>query len=188
MRRAVVGPPEKEETEATKRETMMTSAVKMSVGLRQFAPRLKMFQTLKEEAVEEVVKEEGLKEDVKKTCCFATVGRRGRYATDAASLRSAVMEAAKEEAEVERSEEENATRKKTRYSYLVPTEFDHAYPTGKEDDIMEGSEVEEKAKKERLPMVYLYAATGSQCFLDMHEFLAEKIDREEVRYVLRPVF
>ena len=97
------------------------------------------------------------------------------------------MEAAKEEAEVERSEEENATRK-PRYSYLVPTEFDHAYPTGKEDDIMEGSEVEEKAKKERLPMVYLYAATGSQCFLDMHEFLAEKIDREEVRYVLRPVF
>lgn len=189
MRRAVGGPPEKEEEkENAREETMMTSAVKMSVGLRQFAPRLKMFQTLKDEAVEEVVRDDLKKEDVKTACCFATVGARGRYATDVASLRTEVSEARKEEAEVERSEEENDARRKPRYSYLVPTEFDHAYPTGKESDIVEGNEVEEKAKKERLPMVYLYAATGSQCFLDMHEFLAEKIDEEEVRYVLRPVF
>ena len=190
MRRAVGGPPEKEEEkENAREETMMTSAVKMSVGFRQFAPRLKMFQTLKDEAVEEVVRDDDLKkEEVKTACCFATVGARGRYATDVASLRTEVSEARKEEAEVERSEEENDATRKPRYSYFVPTEFDHAYPTGKESDIMEGSEVEEKAKKERLPMVYLYAATGSQCFLDMHEFLAEKIDQEEVRYVLRPVF
>ena len=92
MRRAVGGPPEKEEEkENAREETMMTSAVKMSVGLRQFAPRLKMFQTLKDEAVEEVVRDDLKKEDVKTACCFATVGARGRYATDVASLRTCLL-------------------------------------------------------------------------------------------------
>ena len=127
-----------------------------------------MFQTLKDEAVEEVVRDDDLKkEEVKTACCSGRrVGaRRTARRRMWRSRRTEVSEARKEEAEVERSEEENDATRKPRYSYLVPTEFDHAYPTGKESDIMEGSEVEEVAKKERLSMVYLYAATGSQCFL-----------------------
>ena len=181
MENAVVGP--KKDGAAAASSMMTTNALKMSVGLRQFAPRLAMFRALKEEAVEEVVKEEARKEEARNACCFATVGTRGRYATDAASLRSAVNEAVKEESEDEKTE---YARKP--YSYVVPTEFDHVYPTGKEDDVAAGSEVEENAKEEQSPMVYLYAATGSQCFLDMHEYLAEKAAKKEVRYVLRPVF
>ena len=117
---------------------MMIGALKMALGLRQYAPRLKMFEKLKEEAAEEVVRDAGVREEVKKKCCFATVGNGGRYATDVASLRRALNEAAKEDV--------NNTEQ---YSYLVPTEFDHIYPNGKENDILEGSEVEEKAKEER---------------------------------------
>ena len=175
LEHAVAGGREAEE--APREEHMMIGALKMALGLRQYAPRLKMFEKLKEEAAEEVVRDAGVREEVKKKCCFATVGNGGRYATDVASLRRALNEAAKEDA--------NNTEQ---YSYLLPTEFDHIYPNGKENDILEGSEVEEKAKEERVPMVYLYAATGSRCFLDMHEFLAEKIEKGEVRYVLRPVF
>ena len=51
MENAVVGP--KKEGAASS-SMMMTNALKMSVGLRQFAPRLAMFRALKEEAVEEV--------------------------------------------------------------------------------------------------------------------------------------
>jgi len=162
-------------------DEIMYGVASVAKGLRLSAPRLEMFKQLKYEALREIgIGHSGGSEE----CCFATVGKRKRFAYDEERLKAMIREEIEDDLN---NVNDSTTGTKSSYSYLVPTEFDHIYPSGDEHLMMRGTEGEERENDEKKPLVYFYAATGSQCFLDMHKVLSNKTQENEIRYVLRPV-